>query len=95
MAKMQFVVLAWIFSKMVIFERSNVEECYSVKKKLWNESLWRCAIFSRCGSLCVIIKGGGEDCGLFSKKKFFLKFKKMTSMGVILCEKSIPRISEA
>ena len=32
MAKMQFVALAWIFSKMVTFERANVEECYSVKK---------------------------------------------------------------
>ena len=32
MAKMQFVALAWIFSKMVLFERSNIEECYSIKK---------------------------------------------------------------
>ena len=30
--KVQFVALAWIFSKMVLFERPNIEECYSVKK---------------------------------------------------------------
>ena len=29
LAKVQF---AWIFSKMVLFERPNIEECYSVKK---------------------------------------------------------------
>jgi hypothetical protein len=31
-AKVQFVSSSWIFSKMVLFERSNVKECYSVKK---------------------------------------------------------------
>ena len=29
LAKVQF---AWIFSNMVLFERPNIEECYSVKK---------------------------------------------------------------
>ena len=32
MDKMQFLALAWIFSKMMLFERPNIEECYSVKK---------------------------------------------------------------
>ena len=27
-AKMEFVLLDWIFSKIMLFERSNVEECY-------------------------------------------------------------------
>ena len=33
--------------------------------------------------------------GLILEKNFFLKFKKMTFMRAILCEKSFPRIPEA
>jgi hypothetical protein len=32
LAKVQIVAIAWIFSKILLFERSNVEESYSVKK---------------------------------------------------------------